>query len=122
MSVGIIPFAVNELTRNVNPIKLREYLSAGVPVVSTALPEVQAYGHLCHVATSYDDFIAGCERVIRSDTPERRRARSEAMSNETWEAKVTQIGRIVSDVQRRSEAVRRNGSSAVNYSAGPSSS
>ena len=38
--VGIIPFAVNELTKAVNPIKLREMLAAGCPVVSTALPEV----------------------------------------------------------------------------------
>jgi hypothetical protein len=42
-SVGIIPFVVNELTRAVNPIKLREMLSAGCPVVSTALPEVERY-------------------------------------------------------------------------------
>jgi glycosyltransferase involved in cell wall biosynthesis len=42
-SAGIIPFAVNGLTRAVNPIKLREMLSAGCPVVSTALPEVERY-------------------------------------------------------------------------------
>ena len=30
--VGLIPFRVNELTRAVNPIKLREYLAAGLPV------------------------------------------------------------------------------------------
>ena len=39
--VGLIPFALNELTRNVNPIKLREYLSAGLPVVSTRDPGVR---------------------------------------------------------------------------------
>jgi len=43
-TVGIIPFVVNDLTRSVNPIKLREMLSAGCPVVSTALPEVARYG------------------------------------------------------------------------------
>jgi len=42
-TVGIIPFVVNDLTRSVNPIKLREMLSAGCPVVSTALPEVARY-------------------------------------------------------------------------------
>ena len=41
--VGLIPFKVNELTYAVNPIKLREYLSAGLPVVSTPMPEVQLY-------------------------------------------------------------------------------
>ena len=42
-TVGILPFKVNRLTENVNPIKLREYLAAGLPVVSTALPEVKSY-------------------------------------------------------------------------------
>jgi glycosyltransferase involved in cell wall biosynthesis len=37
-TVGIIPFVVNDLTRAVNPIKLREMLAAGCPVVSTAMP------------------------------------------------------------------------------------
>ena len=40
-TAAILPFKVNRLTQNVNPIKLREYLAAGLPVVSTALPEVQ---------------------------------------------------------------------------------
>ena len=40
-SVGVMPFALNELTTNVNPIKMREYLSGGLPVVSTDLPEVR---------------------------------------------------------------------------------
>jgi len=42
--VGLIPFVVNELTKAVNPIKLREMMSAGCPVVSTNLPEVALYG------------------------------------------------------------------------------
>jgi glycosyltransferase involved in cell wall biosynthesis len=101
MSVGLIPFQVNELTRSVNPIKLREYLSAGLPVVSTALPEVQAFGSLCHVASSPEDFIAACERAVLEDTPERRRKTSAAMLGETWEAKVNELGRRVNEAAAR---------------------
>ncbi|RLB66809.1 MAG: glycosyltransferase family 1 protein, partial [Deltaproteobacteria bacterium] len=50
--VGLIPFKVNELTYAVNPIKLREYLSAGLPVVSTPMPEVQLYDLLVEIADS----------------------------------------------------------------------
>jgi glycosyltransferase involved in cell wall biosynthesis len=106
-TVGLIPFAVNELTRNVNPIKLREYLSAGLPVVSTALPEVQAYSESCHVAGSTEAFIEACEAAVRGDTPELRRRRSDAMARETWQAKIEDLGRAVTAAQARI-AERRN--------------
>jgi len=44
--VGLIPFKLNPLTHAVNPIKLREYLAAGLPVVSTPLPEVARYAQV----------------------------------------------------------------------------
>jgi glycosyltransferase involved in cell wall biosynthesis len=37
--IAILPFVVNELTLAANPLKLREYLAAGLPVVATPLPE-----------------------------------------------------------------------------------
>ena len=47
--VALMPFRVNELTMNANPLKAREYLAAGLPVVSTAIPEVEA---LCCAASA----------------------------------------------------------------------
>jgi glycosyltransferase involved in cell wall biosynthesis len=90
--VGLIPFRINELTRNVNPIKLREYLSAGLPVVSTALPECAAYPDWCTVADTREQFLAACEAAIAADSPETRRARSALMRAESWEHKVRQLG------------------------------
>jgi len=40
---GIIPFKLNLLNESTNPIKLYEYLGAGLPVVSTGMQEVVAY-------------------------------------------------------------------------------
>lgn len=106
--VGIIPFVLNELTRNVNPIKLREYLSAGLPVVSTDIPEVARYvrdqGNLanaCTVATTHDDFLAGVERALDTDSREARLARSEAMLAETWERKVHVLGEHIHRVRAK---------------------
>ena len=87
-SVGLVPFRRNALTLHVNPIKLREYLSAGLPVVSTDLPEVRHYAHLCHVATTREAFLVACEQAIAEDTSLKRRVRSEAMRSESWDAKV----------------------------------
>ncbi|KNY26833.1 glycosyltransferase [Pseudobacteroides cellulosolvens] len=40
---GLIPYKINEFTKGVNPTKLFEYLGAGVPVISTPIPEVKRY-------------------------------------------------------------------------------
>lgn len=93
--VGLIPFELTELTRHVNPIKLREYLSAGLPVVSTPLPEVVRYKPLVYVAAGVDAFEAACTRALAEDSPAQHAARQEAMSRETWAAKVEQLSQYV---------------------------
>jgi glycosyltransferase involved in cell wall biosynthesis len=103
--VGIVPFRVNDLTRAVNPIKLREMLAAGCPVVSTALPEVAALaaglGRLgqggVRIGTSVGDFIASVrEELQRGMTVEERQRISASMAGETWEAKVNRILELLS--------------------------
>jgi glycosyltransferase involved in cell wall biosynthesis len=97
--VGIIPFAVNEMTRNINPIKLREYLSAGLPVVSTDLPEVKYYGDEVYIARGHEEFISKIEQAIREDSGETRRRRSDSMRGETWEARVNALGIAIDTVR-----------------------
>ncbi|MBK5256583.1 MAG: hypothetical protein JJE39_11160, partial [Vicinamibacteria bacterium] len=88
--VGICPFVSNELTRNINPIKLREYLSAGLPVVATGIPEAAFYPGACQLVEGPAAFLLACESALGSDTRERRRERSDAMRLETWESKTNQ--------------------------------
>jgi glycosyltransferase involved in cell wall biosynthesis len=94
-AVGLCPFEVNELTLNVNPIKLREYLSAGLPVVSTDLPECRVPPEHGRTATGARDFVRAIEEVMASDSPRRRRDRSQAMVAETWESRIDEVGRHV---------------------------
>ena len=105
-SVGLIPHKVNELTRHMNPIKLREYLSAGLPVVATALPEVRHYGIHCTIAETYEEFERGVEAAVRDDSPEARRLRSATMQWETWESKVQQLTLQVERVRQRDMPAR----------------
>jgi glycosyltransferase involved in cell wall biosynthesis len=100
-SVGIIPFVLNELTHHVNPIKLREYLSAGLPVVSTPLPEVMHHAEHASIAKEPQEFVAALERAVAEDTPALRRRRSERMRKEAWEHKVAEIGDQVNRVLAR---------------------
>lgn len=88
--VGLIPFRINALTRAVNPIKLREYLAAGLPVVSTPLPEAKLYEHLVEVAGAVDAFAEAVARAV-SATRDARSQRSAAIAQETWAGKVARL-------------------------------
>jgi glycosyltransferase involved in cell wall biosynthesis len=92
--VGLIPFEVNELTRAVNPIKLREYLSAGVPVVTTALPEILPFADRPGTIVVEDRgaFVAAVvERVAHPLAGAARRSISDSMANESWEGRVAEM-------------------------------
>ncbi|HKQ47785.1 MAG TPA: glycosyltransferase [Phycisphaerae bacterium] len=92
---GLIPFRVNELTRAVNPIKLREYLSAGLPVVSTPMPEVERYGPHVSIASDAAEFVAACERMIAENSPGKILERQTAMQRETWQSKVEEVCSLI---------------------------
>ena len=98
---GMIPYRIDERMEFVNPLKLREYLSAGLPVVSTPVPEVVRYAHLCRIAATPDDFVAALDASLAEATPAARRARSAAMAQETWAARVADVARTIAEIAQR---------------------
>jgi len=93
--VGIIPFRVNALTVRANPLKLREYLAAGLPVVSTPLPEVARYDGLVGLADGVDGFLAAIEAALGERSEAMARRRVEAMRGESWAARVEEISALI---------------------------
>jgi glycosyltransferase involved in cell wall biosynthesis len=63
--VAIMPWLDNEWIRFANPIKLKEYLALGLPVVTTEYPEVEPYRGEIAVATSAEDFIDLISSLLR---------------------------------------------------------
>jgi glycosyltransferase involved in cell wall biosynthesis len=86
--VALMPFRVNELTLAANPLKVREYLAAGLPVVSTAIPEVEILRH-CRIAHNEAEFLQHIEQALADRSL--REARSDAVRNESWAARLQEI-------------------------------
>jgi glycosyltransferase involved in cell wall biosynthesis len=84
--VGIIPFLVNDLTRSVNPLKLLEYLSLGLPVVSSFMPEIMRYSDAVMVAKDHGAFLEALESCLFADTLAKRHQRIEIARNQSWSA------------------------------------
>jgi glycosyltransferase involved in cell wall biosynthesis len=93
----VIPFLVNRLTEAVNPIKLREYLAAGRPVVATPLPEVVPYGDVVRVAEPGEAFVSAVlsELEAAGDTEEDRSRRRARVAGESWDAAAAKISDLL---------------------------
>ena len=101
--IGMIPYRIDERMTFVNPLKLREYLSAGLPVVSTPVPEVRRYGDRVRIAATPAEFVAACEAALLEGGASERAARSAAMKDETWSARVASVARTVDEIYERKQ-------------------
>jgi glycosyltransferase involved in cell wall biosynthesis len=104
---AIVPFRTNELTRSVNPVKLREYAAAGLPVVSSDLPEVRRCVDVASCADGLDAWLAELERAVaRGREPRERRAQSARVREQDWAAICSEISRIIRTLSAAGTPVR----------------
>lgn len=74
--VAIIPFKENKLTASVTPLKFFEYISAGVPVVTTMFPDLIGIKNVC-IANNYSEFLDAIDKYIEMDEDEYRNLQQE---------------------------------------------
>lgn len=96
--VGIIPFVDSALTQNCNPLKLPEYVTAGLPVVSTPIPSVsQLYAEDALIGATPEEFIQACELAM-TKSPETLKTQALSMKEHSWDGRVAKIlGHIRND-------------------------
>jgi glycosyltransferase involved in cell wall biosynthesis len=95
---GIIPYVENDWTRAVDPLKLLEYLAAGIPVVASPLPEVEKYRHLVRLARLGDEFVAATMEAIGGTTAEAREHGRRVAEANTWERRGERFLEILDEV------------------------
>jgi len=89
--VAIIPYDMTQARmESVNPVKTKELLSAGVPVVAAEVPALAGYGEDVLLCRTPQDWLAALERQLARSTTDRA-AISARMRGETWQAKVARI-------------------------------
>lgn len=95
--VALMPFALNEATRSISPTKTLEYLAAGLPVVSTRVPDVVA-DHRAMV--ELEDHGAGFARACRRARGQDPRARDgdvdAVLRGQTWDSIVGRMSDVMS--------------------------
>ena len=90
--VCLMPFALNDATRYINPTKTLEYMAAGKPVVSTAVADVvRNFTPIVDVAWSPEEFIDAVERAWKCPDPGRIAEGVVRAAHASWDATVAEM-------------------------------
>lgn len=98
--VALMPFALNEATCSISPTKTLEYLAAGLPVVSTGVPDVVTdYSGIVDIR----DDAAGFAEACRAALAECRDARAErcqpVLREQHWDTIASRMASLIEAVR-----------------------
>ena len=89
--VGLVPYLANRYTAGVFPMKVYEYLAAGLPVVAAGLPEL-AGAEGAALASGRDEFVNAVRAALADPGPAEERRR--IARGHTWEARTAEMDRL----------------------------
>lgn len=98
---AMLLFAQSAMTRHINPVKMREYLAAGLPVVSTPLPEADRYASAITVAPTPEAYARACDQTLTTSYDGQAMDISRIVMGETWKARVDELSEVVTHAVRR---------------------
>lgn len=102
--VAIIPYRLNRQVANANPLKLREYLATGKPVVSVRNPEIEKFTGLVRIVDGREAFLAALDDAVAGEAPEAAAARVAAVADQSWDRRTQDVLVVVARALATREA------------------
>lgn len=94
--VCMLPYLINDFTRNIFPLKLFEYLASGKPFVATPIPACEEFPRLIRTADGPADFLAAVEAALAEDDSALRDERIAQARENDWDRRTADKARFVS--------------------------
>lgn len=96
---GLIPFVKNDFTKGIYPLKINEYLAAGLPVVLTRFSDLSEFESIASICDSPEDFALALQREVGSDTFGKRQQRAGIAKGNSWPGRWQEIEQVLQEVE-----------------------
>ncbi|MEY2563443.1 MAG: hypothetical protein QOH88_1636 [Verrucomicrobiota bacterium] len=104
--VCLMPFALNDATKFINPTKSLEYMATGRPIVSTAIEDVVLqFGDIVNVGRTAEEFLRMCHRAAKRPNALQVERGLEVAANNSWDSIISQLDGHVLDVLNRKRSL-----------------
>lgn len=91
-TVSLLPFVDNAQIQACNPLKLKEYLAAGRPIISTDFAAITPYKGLVQIANNVDAMVEALNASEQLQTlPHFSDALQSKVINKSWESRATEV-------------------------------
>lgn len=96
--LGIIPYKMDEVNKNIYPLKINEYLAVGVPVVMTAFANLTDFKSMVKAAENKILFKSYIENELKHDDDLLIKERIEFAKLNSWESRVVEFGSFIEKI------------------------
>ena len=93
--VGLVPYIRSEYVLRSHPIKIMQYVAAGLPVVSTTVGEDFTGNGFVYQCGSYEEFSEMVRVAHEENCPESAERRVRYAKQHSWRSRVEEIDRII---------------------------
>jgi glycosyltransferase involved in cell wall biosynthesis len=95
-TAAIIPYHLTPQVMHANPIKLREYLAMGKPIVSVSTPEIDKFAEYVGIARTREEFLAKLDHAVAHGlTPAQVERQTALAATMTWDANLSKVVALV---------------------------
>lgn len=101
MDVGLIPFVHNEFTRFIYPLKINEYLAAGLPVISSRFGDLSDFEEIAYIADDFNAFAMACRQAVLTDSARLRSRRAAFAAEQSWAARADSLQQWLATLQAK---------------------
>lgn len=89
--ICIMPYCSGPFAESANPLKMREYLASGKPVVSVPMPAAEPFVDYISIASTPAAFLAAMETELAEDSLQKQQRRIAAVAGSSWDARVDEV-------------------------------